>query len=145
MPEHVVAMEVSLLDSIALQELRKHDPEDARIPHERETDGRERCVEDFQELVSHPLRGDPGEHLEAPGDCMACRFLDGEAELGRKPARTEGPQAVFSEPLRRVADSPDDARTQVPPSLVRVGNAAGKEIVRDRVYREIAPREVISD
>ncbi len=144
-PEHVVAMEASLRNAFPLQQLGEHDPEDPRFPHQGKPDGGHGGLEDLEDLVAHPFGGNLCKDVEAPGDGCPRSLLDGEPKLRGKPAGAQGTQAVLPETLRGIADGPQDALSQVPPSLVRVGHAVGQQVIGDGVDREVPPGKVVDD
>ena len=68
MGEHVVAVKAPLGHADSLQQLGKHDAEDARLLHEEEARRGQRRLEGLEELVPHSFRGDARQDVQSAGD-----------------------------------------------------------------------------
>jgi hypothetical protein len=100
-------------------------------------------AEPLEPLFPHPFRGQLSQPAGLGLDRLPGGGVDLELEPGREPERPEDPEVVLAEPLRRIADRPDQPPVQVAGSVERVTPLVPQRVVGDRVDGEVAPGQVV--
>jgi hypothetical protein len=95
------------------------------------------------ELLLHALGREPAERRRARHDRVPRRRLDRELEPRREADRAQRPEPVLAHPVVGHSHGAHDAAGEVTAPVVGVVHRVPRGRVRDRVDREVAPREVV--
>ena len=112
--EDVVLVKPVLRAADALEQLRDHLAEQARLAHQLEAARRPRRRQHLEQLVANPLGGDLAKHVQRRRDGGLRRRIDVELQLGRLPHGAHRAQAVLAEPRQRIAHRADQPPRRSP-------------------------------
>ena len=99
-------------------------------------------LQQFYQLLSHPLGGEIGQQMgHGTAGGTRRRIAEAGAEARLEPVVTQDPQHILGDAGRGVADKSHPARPQIGEASDRIVHRA-VGIEKDRVDREVAPRRI---
>jgi len=144
----ILAADLVLAQPALSGEVWSDNRQQARVGHQRQSDGRPPGREQLQELGADALARKAARQLGVATDRRERLGFDLELQRGRQPDGSGHSQRVLAEPLVRIADRPQETAGQVVSAAVGVdegGFLARPPAPCHRVHGEVASGQVLFD